>query len=494
MNPAISDSTPANQSPSFHSLVSHQYFHIIFIALIAITLIFTKLGGNGLANYDDCCYAQKAKEILQTGNWMTMHYNHQPAFENPPFYMWLAATSYKVFGVSEYAAKFPSAFMGVATILLIYFFARILFEPWVCFVSSLVLSTTFIFIRYARHAMLDVTLSFFVCLALFALVLALKKNDKYFLLWGLSIAICILTKSVLGFSPLVISVAYMLLTKRWRTLFTVYFMFGCLLIVLVGFSWYVHQYLKFGNEFLRVHFGWLIFQRGFQAGPEPWYEHLSYAEDLLKYYWPWLPVLIIGVVKFIKMSFQKNEHAALLLLWVAIIFGTMSMMTTRVLWYIMPIFPACAMIVGNVLRGFLNEQGRLIFQKISIGIGILAFIILVATPVQVEAEREKDARIVAPYVKHFAKNGAKITAFKYDYYGLNNALLFYSDYAASPIFHTFDEVSKAFEDSSLMLCIVSSSEFDSIAATVRGIHIIRKTEELALISNKELESSQIEPW
>ena len=156
--------------------VSDPRFQLGMVLILAVVIIFSKLGGNGLANYDDCFYAQKAKEILKTGDLMTMHFNNQPAWENPPFFMWLIALSYKLFGVNEFAAKFPSAFFGVATVFLVYVIARKLYDPWVAFFSSFVLSTTFIFTRYARHAMMDVTLSFFVCLSILALLLALERR------------------------------------------------------------------------------------------------------------------------------------------------------------------------------------------------------------------------------------------------------------------------------------------------------------------------------
>ena len=112
--------------------------------------------------------------------------------------MWLIALSYTVFGVTEFAAKFPSALFGVATVLLIYYFARTLFNESAAFLSSSVLATTFLFTRYARRAMMDVTLSFFVTLALFAVILALRKDARWFFVWALATSAAILMKSVLG--------------------------------------------------------------------------------------------------------------------------------------------------------------------------------------------------------------------------------------------------------------------------------------------------------
>ena len=174
----------SDQSTLLTQAVLHPRFQVLLITFLATVMIFSKLGGSGLANYDDCFYAQKAKEILQTGSWMTMHYNHEPAFENSPFFLWMIAISYKIFGISEFAAKFPSALMGVATILLVYALARRLYNNWTAFFAAFILSTTFIFTRYARHAMIDVTLTFFVCSAFLALTLALRQNRRFFLLWG----------------------------------------------------------------------------------------------------------------------------------------------------------------------------------------------------------------------------------------------------------------------------------------------------------------------
>ena len=119
--------------------------------------------------------------------------------------------------------------------------------------------------------MFDVTLSFFVTVALISLWLALHKDARYFFLWGICTAVAVLIKSVLGLFPAVISVAFLLATGRWKKLFSPAFLGGCAIIVLVGFSWYRNEAIIFGKSFYNVHFGWLIIERGFQNAPESWY-------------------------------------------------------------------------------------------------------------------------------------------------------------------------------------------------------------------------------
>jgi 4-amino-4-deoxy-L-arabinose transferase-like glycosyltransferase len=493
----VNDHSPtapsAGEQSAYQVVLADPRFQLALVVLIAAVLMFSKLGGNGLANYDDCFYAEKAKEVLQTGEWMTMHYNHVPAFENTPFYIWLIALMYKIIGVSEYSAKFPSAFFGVATVALVYFFARYLINAWMGFFSSLVLSTTFIFTRYARHAMFDVTLTFFVTLAIFALVLAVRRDPRYYLLWGLSIAVCVLTKSVLGFFPLVISVLFLILTKRREVFLQSYFLIGCIVALLVGGSWWIHEYAKFGQGFLDAHFGWLVLQRGFSLEPGPWYEHLSYFKDLLTNYWPWLPVFILGVVRMFRLLREKNEVALLLVLWFFVIILTMSVMNARVLWYIMPVFPAAAMVSAYVLHGFFNDKGKRIVVQCCVGLCLAIQVVVNMTPLEVEPQRERDVRVLAPYVKHFAAANAKVAAFQFNFYGLNNALQFYSDVAANPIVDDVAAVSRLFDEPGLVLCIMRVSNLADMQ-NVQNLHVIRRADELVLVANQALDISSVRTW
>lgn len=134
------------------SILFDPKIHIILVTFLAITIMMSKLDQYGLANYDDAFYAQKAKEILATGDWFTMHYNHIPAFENPPFFMWLVALSFKIFGINEYAARFPSALMGVGSVILLYLCTKWLTRDSI----AALFSATVLSIRLFSHDMLHV--------------------------------------------------------------------------------------------------------------------------------------------------------------------------------------------------------------------------------------------------------------------------------------------------------------------------------------------------
>ncbi len=480
--------TPA---PSWASSEKAQLGLLVFFSL---TVFFAKLGLNGMANFDDCFYAEKAKEVLQSGQLWTLTFNHFPAFENPPLYMWLAALSYKIFGINEYAAKFPSALMGLFNVVLIYFFGKFLFNRWVGFTAAFILATTYPFLKYARHAMVDVTLTFFVVSALFCLLLGLRKDKRYFLLWGLCIGLGILVKSVLGIFPLVISGVFIVLASQWKKIANVYFVLGCLLALGVGCSWYLVETEAFGSQFLSAHFGWLIFQRGFQGTPELWYRHLGFLVDLATYYWPWLPLAVLGMVLMFKAKRWKNENVLFILVWFFVILGIMSLMKARVLWYIMPVFPALALISAYALEYSLKEASKEKFTKALMVMGAVVVVLVNALPFPLDKDRERDVRIIAPYVKHFADEGDKVIAFREEYYGLNNALLFYSDHTAEPLYQTVGDVNGIFKSSSLVLCVAHKGDLPEIQKTIGEWYPVKYGEDMILISNRPLDIHDVRTW
>ncbi|HLB01405.1 MAG TPA: glycosyltransferase family 39 protein [Bacteroidota bacterium] len=471
-------------SAAVRRIYSHEGIRILSAIFIGAVLIFSKLGGDGIANYDDAFYAQKAKEIWQTGSWMTLHYAGAPAFENPPGFIWLVALSYKIFGVNDFGAIFPSALFGVLTMVLVYFFGRSLFGAGTAPVAAFVMATTLYFIKYARHAMIDVTLSFFVTAALLAAWTAARSGRRYFLAWGTAVAVCVLMKSVLGFFPALITVVFLVLTGRRRLLVDPWFLGGSAIALVLGCSWYLHEYLAFGEAFTNLHFRWLILQRGFESGQGPWYGHLDYLGDILKNYWPWLPALAWGVVTLWSEARKGDDRAVLLLLWVSSFVIVMSMMQMRSSWYIMPVYPAAALICGRVIGGRISERFReraLIFVAAT---GVLAAVAVNAAPVRLSSEREKDVRTLAPAVSAYGRSGAKIVGYRFDYHSVNNALLFYSDYAAQPVYDRRDELFGALESPGATVCILYTRDVEGLGPLPAGYGVVAGTTGLSLIANR----------
>jgi 4-amino-4-deoxy-L-arabinose transferase-like glycosyltransferase len=113
------------------------------LALLFALLLFPSLHRQALAGCDDAVYAHEGKEMVRTGDWWNIRFNGNLNFEYPPLFLWLEASSFKLFGVNDAAAKFPSALLGFGTILVVYFLTLELTGLlWLSLFAMLVLAST----------------------------------------------------------------------------------------------------------------------------------------------------------------------------------------------------------------------------------------------------------------------------------------------------------------------------------------------------------------
>ncbi|HBE72528.1 MAG TPA: hypothetical protein DDW31_00205 [candidate division Zixibacteria bacterium] len=453
------------------------------------TLAFPKLGGYGLAVWDDAYYASKAREIQRTGDWVTMHYDDRLMFDNPPGFMWLLALSYKIWGVNDYAAKFPSAVFGTLAIILVYLLAKRMRDEWYGFLTAAVLCLTQPFIRYSRRGMMDVDLTFFIVLALYAFWEAGQGRRKWLYVWGLSSGFAILLKSVLGLFALFIPIVWMLVAGKWDILRRKELYLGLALALVSSGWWFVAEYMKHGRAFVDMHFSWIIFRRSFvvSEGSGKWWEHLSYLKDLVKYYWPWLPISLWGlgalVVGFKRQG--KKDAGLLVLVWVASYLFILSAMKARRLWYLMPAFPGLAMLAAHALYGWLSEEKRrLRVVRIMACAVPAAYAAVNFTPLKMDKHRTQDIRSLAPYVRYYSNSGYRIIAYRQDYFALNSGLIFYTGAAAKPFYAEEHELDAAISSGSPTVCIMDCGQFAALSGGVRDkLRLVKQYDNAMMLAN-----------
>jgi len=154
--------------------------HQCWIVLAASVVFFIDLGATGLWELDEPLYASCAREMLQRGDWIVPMYNGQIFFDKPPLMFWLMLGGFKLFGITEFAARFWSAVLGIGTALGTYHLGRILFRAQVGFWAGLIMASTLIFTVSARAATADSALVFFttMSLLLFAISGVVRKTSS----------------------------------------------------------------------------------------------------------------------------------------------------------------------------------------------------------------------------------------------------------------------------------------------------------------------------
>ena len=188
----------------------------MFLIYFRMLTFLERLAWGGIRSDADAWYAQKAKELIASGNFFVINFHGEPAFDHSPFFIWMDALSFKLFGISTYSAILPSAVFGTATIVLTYKIAHRLFDDrWIAFVAGIILLFPGYYLETARKGQVDATLGFLVTLALFAFLKA-RDNPKWYYLFGLGTAGAILTKSFLGLFPFIIGLVYLISTRQFR--------------------------------------------------------------------------------------------------------------------------------------------------------------------------------------------------------------------------------------------------------------------------------------
>jgi 4-amino-4-deoxy-L-arabinose transferase-like glycosyltransferase len=373
--------------------------HFFALALLALGILFVNLHVGDLSGYDDAFHAAQARAMLDTGDWLTVRHNgyHNPGF--PPLYYWMQAASMKFLGANDFAAKFPSAVLGWGTIVAIYFIAfELTGKIWFALTSMAILATTQYFLKYSTHAMTDVPLAFFIALAALFYIKGFKR-PRFFLLSGLAVGLGLLTRPFVGVISPAIFLTHLLWIRRFDLLRSRYILAGVGLAALFPLLWYGTQYRLYGLQSMLGPTTLLSHQLSYSKTPQlrkilrellPGYPWL-----LLKVYWPWLPFAVTGLVMCARKVVRERESSsALLLSWVAWILLPYSLGSIKLLRYILPVFPAFAVLAAMPIHHWLPAKRReACFRGLWI-LGLAAILFMFFSPGNLM--RATDMRTIGP--------------------------------------------------------------------------------------------------
>ncbi len=342
----------ANSDPPDHRLAW-------LLGLVCLFIFLANLGGPALFEPDEGRNAEKGREILLLKDWVTPHENFLPALDKPMFFYWLVAISFKLLGVSEWSARLPALVAALACLFFVYRFAHRFWGPWEALWSVLILATSLEFFLLARIVLLDMTLTLFVTLALYSFYAAVHANDErsrrlHCVLMYIALGAGTVIKGLAGVVlPGMVYFFYLLFTKRWSVLGRLYLLPGAILYFGVVSPWYV--WAEFRNPgYLRYFF---------------WDEHLTrYVSDEFNRSKGWYYFFFVVAIGFlpwtallpcvIKDRWQKNDDKNLFLILAAVLpFLFFSASSSQLPHYILPIFPALAILTAQAIVGSLHRNG-----------------------------------------------------------------------------------------------------------------------------------------
>lgn len=272
---------------------------IILLLLLFSPLFFFKLSQSSLVSFDEAWYGDIARNILNSGDPINLIWNGSSYIDHPPAGFWFLAISELIFGVNEFGVRFAPAFLGLLSLVIVYFLGVALFKSKVVgFASALAFSSSFWFLFRARSGNLDVILTFFFLLTFYLAIKAVKEK-KFLLPWSASLSLLFLTKTLVP-ATLIPS----LIIIFWKTKYSLKeFLWPAVLFFLIVGGWLVNQIIIIPN-FLSHYLG--IGLPGIDANTDILANFLLVKEYLHsgigKWFWPGILGIFAGVF-FIQKRF-----------------------------------------------------------------------------------------------------------------------------------------------------------------------------------------------
>ncbi|HJV82165.1 glycosyltransferase family 39 protein [Noviherbaspirillum sp.] len=343
------------------------------LLLLFCAIWFLMLDVRPLTPTDEGRYAEMAREMVSTGDWITPRLNGIKYFEKPPLQTWMTALGFQAFGLGEWQARLWTGLCGLFGIFLTAYTGRRLFGPRVGFNAGLVLGSSLLWVGLGHFNTLDMGLAAMMNLSMCSLLLAQRKDANpeerrrwMFACWA-GMALAVLSKGLIGVVlPGAVLVLYTLLSRDWAIWKRLHLLAGIPLFLAITAPWFILVSLKNPEfpYFFFVHEHFARFTTKVHHRTGPWHY--------------FIPVVLLGSIPWVTMLPQslwkaRRERAPgfqpklVLLIWSVFIFFFFSISNSKLVSYILPIFPAMALLIAC----HLEEASR---KALTVNAGLLALL------------------------------------------------------------------------------------------------------------------------
>ncbi|RZT31411.1 glycosyltransferase family 39 protein [Cupriavidus agavae] len=335
------------------------------IALIAVAVLlvwFGTLDARHLLRPDEGRYAEIAREMYAAGDWVTIRYNGMKYFEKPPFHLWVTVFGYELFGVGDWQARLAVALSGIAGIGAMMLAAARWYGCRVALLTGLAMLAMPMWSVAGHFNSLDMTLSGALAGVLAFMLLAQHPDASpaarrgWMLACWVAMGVAILTKGLVGIAlPGLALVVYTLATRDWGLWRRLHLIAGILamLVVTVPWFWLVSARNPEFPHFFFIH--------------EHWERYTSNVHAREGSAWYFVPLLLAGLLPWLGLTprmwtvvreragavrgagGKPFQPALMCLVWFASIFAFFSLSSSKLPGYIVPVFPALALLVAVAL-------------------------------------------------------------------------------------------------------------------------------------------------
>src|SRR5262245_41515081 len=336
----------------------HKFFADLSILTLFLGVLFGfKLGERALWSPVEGHYAEIAREMVVSGDYLTPWLAGMKFLEKPPLFYWLESANIKLFGLNEWSLRLWPAVFATIGCLAVYFAGSRLFERRVGLISSTVLATSTLWYVMGHVINLDMALSALITCALLSFLLGSLEQPGYkrrLALWAFFVfsALATMTKGLIGIViPAMVIGTWMLILDEWNILSTLYLSSGASLFLLIAAPWHI-LISQTNPDFLRSY----LFDEHVQR-------YLTKPEGPFEQPWAYIPVLLLGMFPWGVFMLQALRHSLhfpwrkrhqhkeviFLVLWAGLVFLFFSASSYKGIPYILPMFPPLAILIARYL-------------------------------------------------------------------------------------------------------------------------------------------------
>jgi len=249
----------------------------ILILLVSALLFLPFLGGVRLFDWDEVNFAECAREMIVTGDYMHMQIDFRPFYEKPPIFIWLQVLCMKLFGVNEFAARLPNALLGIVTMLVLHSIGTRLYSNRMGILWCVVYAGSLLPTFYFHTGIIDPLFNLFIFLSVWWMMKSTQQQlVRNALIAGVFAGAAVMTKGPVGFGLVMLTtaIAWFVLrrsiTLPWRQVLV-----ASVATTVVASVWFVVDYIQNGPTFIMENLAYQVrlLTTGDAGHEQPWYYH-----------------------------------------------------------------------------------------------------------------------------------------------------------------------------------------------------------------------------
>jgi len=325
------------------------------LLLLAALTFLVGLGAPAMTDSDEAFYAEAAREMVESGDWLTPYYNYEPRFQKPILYYWVTAATFAVTGAGEASARLWAALSGMALVFVTAAVARRWYDDDTALLAGAIVATSFGYVALGRMALPDLPLALFVTATIGACLVAVGDRVPQPRRWlvgaALAAALGFLTKGPLAIVlPAVVVAPIVAIERRQSRVRAADLAVAALVFVLVASPWYLAMWWQHGTPYLESFFVGDNLER-FATDrfnePRPWW---YYGPVVVGGVAPWSPFLLLGAGACLRLLLGRGGPGSLetrLAIWVGAPLVVLTLSVGKQPRYVLPLLPPLALLLAH---------------------------------------------------------------------------------------------------------------------------------------------------